>query len=423
MSAPKTFRIKGMHCASCSATIEKTFKKVAGVAAAEVNYGTETAKIDYDESKTNPQALSKTIEPLGYSIVMPTAKDMGMSESEHAAHLGLNQTKTEKLAELGAFKNNLLSAIPLAVFSVFVMTWDILAQFKIVAAPPLVWMEFFHHLLPIFATYILFVVGRPYLAGLYRFIRYGKANMDTLIGLGTLAAFLYSFVVTAFEEPLRRFVNIDVTYYDVTIIVITFITLGKYLEARSKIKTGDAIGKLLNLQAKTALVIRDGKEAEISVNEVVHGDKIIVKPGSKIPVDGTVVEGSSYVDEALVTGEPMPVKKQTGDSVVAGTINTTGTFIFAAIKVGSETLLARIIAMVAEAQGSRAPIQAMADKISAVFVPVVLILSFVALGALFRCKPWAIRLLRSLRQSSPHSKLVPSTPLRRPFFLTPKKII
>src|SRR3989338_9234873 len=170
-------------------------------------------------------------------------------------------------------------------------------------------------------------------------------------------------------------------YYDVTIVVIAFITLGKYLESRSKLKTGDAIEKLLNLQAKTALVIRDGKEIEVSVQDVQHGDFIIVKPGAKIPVDGVVTEGASFIDEAMITGEPMPVEKGVGDTVVAGTINTNGTVTFRATKVGSETLLARIIAMVEEAQGSKAPIQALADKISGVFVPIVLVISFVALGA------------------------------------------
>jgi Cu+-exporting ATPase len=173
----------------------------------------------------------------------------------------------------------------------------------------------------------------------------------------------------------------ETTFFDITIVVIGFVVFGKFLEARSKLKTGDAIEKLLNLQAKTALVIRGGKEIEISINEVIQGDFIVVKPGAKIPVDGTVTEGSSYVDESMVTGEPMPVQKKVGDSVVAGTINTSGSFIFRATKVGSETLLAQIIKMVEEAQGSRAPIQALADRISAVFVPVVLVIAFTTLGS------------------------------------------
>ncbi len=380
-----------MHCASCAGIIEKTFKKTEGVHSAEVNYGTEKAKVAFDESKTNAQELSKKIEPLGYTLALDqemshdhggqSAETMGMSADEHAAHLGLNQSKKEKLAEVASMRTMLLSAIPIAIFAAIIMGWDILAQYGVVGEMSYTVKEFVHHLLPILATYVLFVVGKPYLLGFYRFLRYGKANMDTLIGIGTTAAFLYSFAVTAFEEALRPFINVDYQYYDVTIVVITFIALGKYLEARSKIKTGDAIEKLLNLQAKTALVIRDGKEVEISVNEVKHGDLIIVKPGAKIPVDGVITEGSSFIDESMVTGEPMPAQKKIGDSVVSGTINTSGSFTFKATKVGSETLLAQIIKMVEDAQGSKAPIQALADKISSIFVPIVLVIAFLTLGA------------------------------------------
>ena len=336
----------------------------------EANYATETAKISFDETKITPENLSKKIEPLGYSFIMP---------AEHAAHTGIGQSKKEKLAEIKEQKNKVLSAIPLAVISIFIMGWDILAQFNWVPAMNYTTSEFFHHLLPIIATYMLFVVGKPYLLGMYRFFRYGKANMDSLIGIGTSVAFLYSFIVTAFEEPLAQFINVQHTYYDITIVVIAFITLGKYLEAKSKLKTGDAIEKLLNLQAKTALVIKNGKEVEIPVNEVKHGDLIIIKPGAKIPVDGIITEGSSFIDESMVTGEPMPTEKKVGDSVVSGTLNTNSTFTFKATKVGSETLLAHIVKMVQDAQGSRAPIQALADKISSVFVPIVLVISVVTL--------------------------------------------
>lgn len=381
MSAHQTFKIKGMHCASCAGIIEKTFKKQTGVTSAEVNYGTESAKVAFDAEKISPHHLSQSIEPLGYSLVIPTAEEMGMSKDEHAAHLGINQSKKEKLAEIADMKSKVVSAIPLAIFSIFLMGWDILAQFKVVSAMPFVWSEFFHHILPAFATYVLFVVGKPYLLGVYRFLRYGKANMDTLIGIGTLAAYLYSLMIAALETPLRPYLNVEQSYYDVTIVVITFIALGKYLEAKSKLKTGDAIEKLLNLQAKTALVVRNGKEVEIPIDQVVHDEIIVVKPAGKIPVDGLLVDGSSFVDESMVTGEPMPVKKESGDSVVAGTINTSGVFTFRATKVGSETLLAQIIKMVEEAQGSKAPIQALADKISSVFVPIVLVLAVVALDA------------------------------------------
>ena len=202
--------------------------------------------------------------------------------------------------------------------------------------------------------------------------------MDTLIGLGTSVAFLYSFIISAFEETLAPFLDVHYSFYDVTIVVITFVALGKYLETKAKLKTGDAIQKLIGLQPKTSLVIREGKEISISTNEVVVGDIVVVKPGQKIPVDGVVINGGSYVDESMITGEPMPVEKTSGLKVVAGTINTNGSFNFKATKVGSETLLAQIIKMVNEAEASKAPIQALADKISAVFVPIVLIIALVA---------------------------------------------
>lgn len=378
-----------MHCASCSLTIERTLKKLDGVESVDVSYGTEKAKIQFDETKIDAAKMTKAIDPLGYSLIdeSPAVKSadmsaaqMGMSESEHAEHLGLNQSKKEKLAELQHMKTAVMSAIPLAIASFVLMAWELLAQFGIVTEMASVWKEFFHHLMPIFATYILFVVGKPYLLGLYRFLRYGKANMDTLIGLGTVAAFLYSFVVTAFEESLRPFLNVDVVYYDVTIVVIAFIALGKYLEVRSKLKTGDAIEALLTLQAKTALVIRDGKEIELPLDQVVHGDVLIVKPAGKIPVDGVVLEGASYIDESMITGEPIPVSKSVNDRVIAGTMNTTGSFTMKATKIGSETMLAHIIKMVEDAQGSKAPIQALADKISGVFVPIVLVIAFISLA-------------------------------------------
>ena len=363
----ETFGIRGIHCASCASIIEKTLKKVEGVGSVEVNSGTEKAKIVFDLSKTNPEILSKQIKPLGYELII----------SSRVESLGTNK----KTAELKNMRNKLLSLIPIVIVSIFVMGWDIFAQFKFISEMSYFWSEFFHHLLPVLATYTLFVIGKPYLLGFYRFLRYGKANMDTLIGLGTLVAFIYSFIISAFEESLKIFINVNQSYYDVVIVVIAFITLGKYLEARSKLKTGDAIEKLLNLQAKIALVVRNGKEIEIPIEQVVHGDLIIVKPGSSIAVDGILVEGTSFVDESMLSGESMPVQKNINDTVIAGTINTTGSFIFKATKIGSETMLAHIIKMVEEAQGSRAPIQALADKISSIFVPIVLALSFLALGS------------------------------------------
>ncbi len=362
MTEKKTYRIVGMHCASCAGIIQKTFQKMDGVASAEVNYATETAKVAFDAGKTSAETLSAAILPLGYSLVLDTAT---------------NGTKAPENKEA----NPLPVLLPIVAVSLFVMGWDALIAFGYLPKMTLFWSEFFHHLLPLIATYALFVVGKPFLQGVYRFLRYGKANMDTLIGIGTLAAYLYSATVGAFEESLAPYLNVEQSYFDVTIVVISFVTVGKWLEARAKRKTGDAIQGLLKLQAKMATVVRDGKEVEIPIGDVAVGDIVVIKPAGRIPVDGTVVEGASYLDESLVTGEPMPVKKVAGDSVVSGTMNGDGAFTFRATKVGADTMLARIVAMVEEAQGSRAPIQAMADRISEVFVPTVLVISFGSLAA------------------------------------------
>jgi len=296
MNSFQTYRIKGLHCASCASIIERTISKLDGVESISVNNGTEKAKIAFASEKISPEIFNQKLEPLGYSLIIENnyAEDttaLTTGEDEHAQHLGLTTGKKEKIAEISEMRIKVFSAIPLAILASLVMVWDILAEYDVVTEMSYVIKEFFHHLMPIFATYILFVVGKPYLLGFYRFLRYGKANMDTLIGIGTVTAFLYSFVITAFAETLRPFVNVDYQYYDVSIVVITLITLGKYLETKAKLKTGDAIEKLLNLQAKTALIVRDGKEIEISVNDVKHGDLVIVKPGAKIPVDGVIMDG------------------------------------------------------------------------------------------------------------------------------------
>jgi Cu+-exporting ATPase len=370
------YKVKGMHCASCASIVERAVKKLDGVESVSVNNVNEHARISYDENLNSIESFNQVLEPLGYSL-----ESENHNNGMHAEHLGLNQSKSEKLKELKQMKSEVIGALPVAGFSIFVMGWEILAKYNLVSPMSDMIFEFFHHLLPILATYIFITLGKPYLLGVYRFFRYGKANMDTLIGLGTGVAFIYSFIVTAFEETLQPYLDIHYNFYDVTIVVITFVALGKYLEARSKLRTGDAIEKLVGLQVKTALVIRDGKEVEILAEQVVIGDVVVVKPGQKIPVDGIVMEGNSFVDESMITGEPIPVEKTVGAVVVAGTINTNGTFNFKATKIGSETLLAQIIKMVNDAQESKAPIQALADKISSVFVPVVLVLAILAFGA------------------------------------------
>ncbi len=364
------YTIKGMHCASCASIITKTVSKVPGVRDISVNFVSEKANLSFDPSATSIEVMNTELEKLGYMI-------MSTGEEESGVH---DHAKTSD-SELVLLQQKTHFVLPITGVIFILMLWDILAR-TFVRVPNLpIPMDLFNIINMVLATIVLFWVGKPFLKGVTRFLRYKVANMDTLIGIGTLTAYLYSVVITLLPS-IRDLLRVpEFTYFDVTIVVIGFITLGKYLEARSKKKTGDAIEALLTLQAKTALIIRQGEEVEIPITEVVHGDLIVVKPAGRIPVDGVVAEGSSYVDESMITGEPIPVEKGEGDTVVAGTMNTTGSFTFKATKVGAETMLANIIKMVEEAQGSRAPIQALADKISSVFVPIVLVIAFLSIVA------------------------------------------
>ena len=375
-----TYQLHGMTCASCGALVTKTLKGVDGVSDASVNFATETASVAH-EAPVSLEILNTALAPLGkYSLSersphTETAHSMGMSEDEHRAHTGIGQTKAVKIAAAEALRSQIRIGIPLAIIAALIMVLDLFV------AMPLLLEEFVHHLLPIMATYVLFVIGVPYLKGLVRFLKTGRADMDTLVGLGTLTAFLAHFSISVMHLLPRMLPAAleGVTYYEATIIIVVFITLGKYLEARSKIVASDAIEKLLELSAKTALVIRDGVAVEIAISEVVVGDIIRVLPGTKVPLDGVIVEGDSYLDEALVTGEPDPAHKSAGDTVIGGTLNTTGSFTFRATAVGSDTMLARIVQMVEDAQGSKAPIEALVDRISAVFTPTVLAVAVLAL--------------------------------------------
>jgi Cu+-exporting ATPase len=373
--------VMGMHCASCASVISRKLQKLDGVELCQVNYGTEKAKLSYDSTKTSLTKMNQEIEKLGYSLQQP--------HGNHDAHEGHDMmtpitsdatVKERKLHELAKLKQHVQIVLPFVVVSSLMMIWDIGAEtFNILPVMSPIVKGFLHHLLPIFATYTLFVIGLPYLQGVIRFIKYRVANMDSLVGIGTLVAFLYSFIISAFEGPLAAVMNTEQNYYDVTIVVIGFITLGKYLEARSKLKTGEAIEKLLHLQAKTALVIRNGETVEIPIEEVVVGDVILVKPGQKIPVDAEIVEGASSIDESMITGEPIPVDKEKGQFVIGATINKQGSLKIKATRVGKDTMLSQIITMVEEAQGSKAPIEQLADKISAIFVPVVLVFAVIIL--------------------------------------------
>ncbi len=364
----QTFIVTGMHCASCSAIITKKISKIPGVSQVNVNYATEKATLSYDREIVSLTEMNAVIEPLGYTISVDGKKTGPVSSSMLDTTL-LTST------------NQMQFVLPLAMFMFFIMMWEILAKyFSFVPNLPIP-MELLNTILLPVSTIVMFWIGKPFVHAVVRSIQYRVANMDTLIGIGTLTAYLYSMLIILFPQGMS-FLRLPMfTYFDVVIVVIGFVTLGKYLEATSKRKTGEAIEKLLTLQAKTAIVIRDGVEIEIPASEVLQGDSVIVKPGSKIPVDGVVISGESFIDESMITGEPIPVEKNIGASVSSGTINGDGTFTFTATKVGSETMLAQIIRMVEDAQGSRAPIQALADKVSSVFVPVVLATALLSLAA------------------------------------------
>ena len=360
--AKKTFQIHGMHCASCAAIITDKITKLEGVKSANVNFATDQAQIDFEPEQVTLEQMNKEISKLGYHLM---EKGEQMDHSEHA---GIGVSKKTKLEELAKQRIKVWFSLPLALIVFALMMVSILVELPVAMAT-------LNLILMLLATVTIFWVGQPFLLGVTRFARYRVANMDTLIGIGTLAAYLYSVAITIFPAVAVYLKAPEATYFDVTIVVIGFVTLGKYLESRSKLKTGEAIEKLLSLQAKTALVVRDGKEIEIAVSEVVVGDVVIVKPGAKIPVDGKIIDGASAIDESMISGEPLPVDKGVGDTVVGSTINKQGSFRLEATRVGSDTLLAQIIKMVEEAQGSKAPIQDLADRISAIFVPVVLIIS------------------------------------------------
>jgi len=426
--------IKGMTCASCAATIEKVIKKLPGVYEANVNFATEKMNVEFDPQVISVSNMESAINKYGYgftsfpsgtgetsdisdskknagkNIVSETSAGCEVQEckinsinSDSAGRIFSSQVnkadkiKAEKTDELRKHRQKVEFVLPIAIIVFAFMMWEIAAANFDIAA-------FFipHRLYSVFllaiSSVVMFWIGQPFLRGIANFIRYRAANMDTLVGIGTLSAYIYSAIIVLFPE-VRSILNLpDVNYFDVVIVVIGFIYLGKYLEARSKYRTGEAIEKLINLQAKTAIVIRDGQETEVAIEEVMSGDIVIVKPGGRIPVDGIITEGFSAVDESMITGESIPVDKSVNDTVIGGTINKQGTFKFRALKIGQETMLAQIIKMVEEAQGSRAPIQKLADRISAVFVPVVLgiaaltIIVWIAAGSQFMPLSQAFRL-------------------------------
>lgn len=371
----KTFQVKGMHCASCANIIKRKLEKLDGVDSCAVNFGTEKAEVAFDATKVGLPQMNEQIAKLGYTLndtEVIKAPEQSQITSE-------NQAKEQKLKELEEMRQKTVFVMPIATAVFVLMLWEILShQVAFLPSFPLS-MDAFNRASFILATPVMFWIGKPFIEGVVRFIKYRAANMDTLVGIGTLIAYFYSSIMLLFPE-IRMLLNApEGLYYDVTIVVIGFITLGKYLEAKSKLKTGEAIEKLLGLAAKFAIVIRDGNEIEIPIDQVVVGDTLIVKPGQKIPVDGEIISGKSSIDEAMITGEPIPVDKTVGDTVIGATINKHGAFQMKATQVGGQTVLSQIIKMVESAQGSKAPIERIADQVSGVFVPIVLVFAVIVL--------------------------------------------
>lgn len=350
-------RISGMTCAACAAKIERKLNKLDGISTATVNLGTEQAIVEFYPHRIKTTQIIQAIRGLGYEA--ERVDEFSRDREKEAREEEVRRLRREFIisAVLGS---PLILAMALTIFRIplaFLHDW----RFQIAVATP-----------------VQFIIGFRFYHNAYYALKAKTPNMDVLVAMGTTAAYFYSVYNALFQELAPGMIMKDL-YFEASVVIITLILLGKYLEAVAKGKTSEAIKKLIGLQAKTARVIRDNQEVEIPADEVAKGDIVLVRPGEKIPVDGVVVEGNSAVDESMLTGESLPVDKKVGDEVIGATINKFGSFKFRTTKVGAETALAQIIKVVEEAQGSKAPIQQIADRVSGVFVPTVLGIAFLTL--------------------------------------------
>lgn len=353
--------ITGMTCANCVATVERTLGRVDGVSAASVNFATERATVAFDPERTSVDALARAVEDAGYGVVRAQAGELDDAEAiEREREIALQAKK---------FWVGVAFAAPLFILS---MARDFGLIGSWAHAP---WVNF---LMLGLATPVQFYVGSDFYVGGWKALRNGSPNMDVLVALGSSVAYVYSVVIAG-----ALAVGVDAlgshVYFETAAVIITLIKLGKLLEVRAKGETGAAIRELMDLRPAVATVIRDGAEVDIPVDEVVVDDILIVRPGDRIAVDGIVVDGHSTVDESMLTGESVPVEKTPGDPVIGATINRTGSFRMQAKRVGAETTLAQVVRMVRDAQGSKAPIQQLADRVAAVFVPAVLVVALLTL--------------------------------------------
>ncbi len=354
-----TMKLRGMSCASCASNIEEAIRSVPGVETCNVNFGAEQASVTYNPSQTDVAAIQDAVDAAGYSA-LPMQDDVLAPEddAERQARHSENQDLTRKV-----WVSGIISAV-IVIGSLPAMT----------GLPiPLIPMWLHHPWLQlVLTTPVLFWAGRSFYINAWKALKRHTATMDTLVAIGTAAAYLYSLFPTFSPQWfISQGLKPDV-YFEAASVIIALLLLGRLLENRAKGQTSEAIRSLMGLQAKTARVIRNGREVDIPIAEVVLEDVILVRPGEKIPVDGEIIDGSSTIDEAMVTGESVPVKKQPGDEVIGATINKTGSFKFRATRVGKDTFLAQIVKLVQQAQGSKAPIQRLADRVTGWFVPVVI---------------------------------------------------
>ena len=353
-----TLKLRGMSCASCASSIEQAIQSVPGVIECHVNFGMEQATIQYDSKQTDLETIQSAVDAAGYQALPLQEMAAAEDDSEPADRKSESQNLQRKLWTAGIISILLVvGAIPAmtGLHLPFIPAW--LHNF---------WLQL------VLTSPVQFWCGRSFYVGAWKSLKRRVATMDTLIALGTSAAYFYSVVVTFFPGFFTAQGLTPSVYYEVAASVVALILLGKTLENRAKGETSEAIRKLMGLQAKTARIVRNGEELEVPIAQVEIGDIVQVRPGEQIPVDGDVIEGSSTVDEAMVTGESLPVKKQLGDEVIGATINKTGSFKFRATRVGKDTFLAQIVKMVQDAQGSKAPIQKLADQVTGWFVPAVI---------------------------------------------------
>ncbi|MGD0817319.1 MAG: heavy metal translocating P-type ATPase [Methanomassiliicoccales archaeon] len=349
-----TISIGGMTCASCALTVEEAVMNLDGVLSATVNLATEKLTIRYDPQKARLPQMKKAIIDAGYEV-------LELQDSD--------QEKEVRAKELHRQRSLLVSALALAIP---IMVLMLLMQFTSLGQVQFL-MDWGNLILFVVATPVQFIIGYQFYSGTYKALRNKRANMDTLIAVGTSAAYFYSVAVTFFPSS---FINTSV-YFDTSTMIIALILFGKYLEAKAKSRTSEAIRRLIDLQAKTAIIIRDGVEVQVQADELDVMDVMVVRPGEKIATDGLVIEGQSSVDESLLTGESMPVSKSENSEVIGGTINKNGLLKVRATKVGKDTALAQIVRLVENAQASKAPIQRLADRVAGVFVPAVISIAII----------------------------------------------